>query len=162
LNDCITTEGMIDDSLRPNQIYAVSLEFSPLTEQQQKAVVKVVQKNLLTPYGLRTLNTGAPNYKGIYTGPQRLRDEAYHQGTVWAFLIGPFIESFLKINHYSQKSRIEAEKMIQPLLKHLVEDSCIGSVSEIFDGDQPHNPKGCFAQAWSVAELIRVYKLITS
>jgi predicted glycogen debranching enzyme len=162
LNDCITTEGMIDDSLRPNQIYAVSLEYSPLTEQQQKAVVKVVQKNLLTPYGLRTLNISAPNYKGVYTGPQRLRDEAYHQGTVWAFLIGPFIESFLKVNHYSQKSRIEAEKMIQPLLKHLIEDSCIGSVSEIFDGDQPHNPKGCFAQAWSVAELIRAYKLITS
>lgn len=162
LNDCITTDGIIDDSLRPNQIYAVSLDYSPLTDRQQKAVVKAVQENLLTPYGLRTLNTSSKNYKGIYTGPQRLRDEAYHQGTVWAFLIGPFIESYLKVNQFSYQSKRGAEEMIQPLLRHLIEDSCIGSVSEIFDGDPPHNPKGCFAQAWSVAELIRAYKLITS
>ncbi len=88
LNDCITPDGIVDDSLRPNQIYAVSLEYSPLTEEQQKSVVKVVQENLLTPYGLRTLNTSARNYKGIYTGPQRFRDEAYHQGTVWAIFNG--------------------------------------------------------------------------
>ena len=161
LNDCITTEGVIDDSLRPNQIYAVSLDYSPLSLEQQKAVVKAVQENLLTPYGLRSLNTAAKNYKGKYTGPQRYRDEAYHQGTVWAFLIGPFIDSFLKINEFSYESRRKAEEMIEPLLKHLIEDSCIGSVSEIFDGDPPHYPKGCFAQAWSVAELFRAYKLIT-
>ncbi len=162
LNDCITTEGIVDDSLRPNQVYAVSLDHSPLSPEQQKAVVNAVQENLLTPYGLRTLNTSAKNYKGIYTGPQRLRDEAYHQGTVWPFLLGPFIESFLKVNEFSYESRRKAEEMIQPLLRHLIEDSCIGSVSEIFDGDPPHNPKGCFAQAWSVAELFRACKLITS
>ncbi len=161
LNDCITTEGAVDDSLRPNQIYAVSLRYSPLSPEQQKTVVKVIQENLLTPYGLRTLNTSAKNYKGKYTGPQRYRDEAYHQGTVWAFLIGPFIDSYLKVNEFSYDSRRKAEEMIRPLLKHLIEDSCIGSVSEIFDGDPPHYPKGCFAQAWSVAELFRAYKLIT-
>ncbi|MBN2590667.1 MAG: glycogen debranching enzyme family protein [Sedimentisphaerales bacterium] len=161
LNDCITTEGLIDDNLRPNQIYAVSLDYSPLSAEQQKAVVKAVQDSLLTPYGLRSLNTSAQNYKGKYTGPQRYRDEAYHQGTVWAFLIGPFIDGYLKVNEFSYESRRNAEEMIQPLLKHLIEDSCIGSVSEIFDGDSPHYPKGCFAQAWSVAELYRAYKLVT-
>ena len=162
LNDCIIPDGKIDDSLRPNQIYAVSLEYSPLTEEQQKSIVKVIQENLLTPYGLRTLNTSAANYKGIYTGPQRQRDEAYHQGTVWPFLMGPFIESYLKINKFSNESKQAAMQMIQPLLKHLTDDSCIGSISEIFDGSPPHNPKGCFAQAWSVGEMIRVYKLLNS
>ena len=162
LNDCVTLEGKIDDSLRPNQIYAVSLEYSPLTEEQQKSVVKVVQENLLTPCGLRTLNTSAPNYIGLYTGPQRQRDEAYHQGTVWPFLMGPFIDAYLKVNHLSEESKKAAMEMIQPLLRHLTEDSCLGNISEIFDGDPPHNPKGCFAQAWSVGELIRVYKLLNS
>ena len=146
LNDCILPDGSIDDSLRPNQLYAVSLQFSPLSDEQQKSIVKVVQNNLLTPYGLRTLNSSAKNYKGLYTGPQRQRDEAYHQGTVWAYLIGPFIESFLKINQYSQDSKNIAAKFIEPLMIHLTEDGCLGSISEIFDGDAPHQPKECFTQ----------------
>jgi glycogen debranching enzyme len=162
LNDCILPNGSVDDSLRPNQIFAVSLEFSPLPASQQKSVVKAVQKHLLTPYGLRTLNTQNNRYHGIYTGPQQQRDKAYHQGTVWAFLLGPFVESFLKVNGFSRKSKKKAAEFIQPLLKHLTEECCIGSVSEIFDGDAPHKPKGCIAQAWSVAELIRVYQLIYS
>ncbi len=160
LNDCILPDGAVEDSLRPNQIFAVSLGFSPLSPFQQKAVVKVVQEQLLTPYGLRTLNVQNSNYHGIYTGPQQQRDEAYHQGTIWSFLLGPFVESFLKVNGFSRKSRKKAAEFIQPLLKHLTEDGCLGSVSEIFDGDKPHKPKGCFAQAWSVAELIRAYQLI--
>lgn len=160
LNDCILPDGTVDDSLRPNQIFAVSLPFSPLSASQQKSVVKAVQKHLLTPYGLRTLNFRNSRYKGIYTGLQPQRDEAYHQGTVWAFLLGPFVESFLKVNGFSRKSRKKAAEFIQPLLQHLYEDCCLGSVSEIFDGDKPHQPKGCFAQAWSVAELIRTYRLI--
>jgi len=162
LNDCIFPDGKIDDSIRPNQLYAVSLQFSPLTDKQQKSIVKVVQDHLLTPYGLRTLNPSAENYKGLYIGPQRQRDEAYHQGTVWAFLMGPFIESFLKINQYNQESKNIAAKFIEPLMNHLTEDGCLGSISEIFDGDAPHKSKGCFAQAWSVAELIRAYQLIYS
>jgi len=160
LNDCISPDGSVDESLRPNQIFAVSLPFSPLSPQQQKSVVDVVQKELLTPYGLRTLNPAAADYKGKYTGPQQQRDEAYHQGTVWPYLIGSFIESFLKVNEFSRESKRKAAEFIQPLLQHLVEDGCLGNVSEIFDGDSPHKPGGCIAQAWSVAELIRAYRLI--
>ena len=160
LNDCIWPDGSADESLRPNQIFAVSLVFSPLLPQQQKSVVDAVQKELLTPYGLRTLNPAAADYKGTYTGPQQQRDEAYHQGTVWPYLIGPFIEGFLKVNEFSRESKRKAAEFIQPLLQHLVEDGCLGSVSEIFDGDSPHKPGGCIAQAWSVAELIRAYRLI--
>ena len=162
LNDCILPDGAVEDSLRPNQIFAVSLPFSPLSPSQQKAVVRAVRKQLLTPYGLRTLNVQSNRYHGIYTGPQQQRDEAYHQGTVWSFLLGPFVESFLKVNGFSRKSKKKAAEYIQPLLKHLTEDGCLGSVSEIFDGDKPHKPKGCFAQAWGVAELIRAYQLINS
>ncbi len=162
LNDCILPDGSVDSSLRPNQIFAVSLGFSPLSPQQQAAVVDVVQKELLTPFGLRTLNAGDDRYKGIYTGPQQQRDEAYHQGTVWPWLIGPFVESFLKVNDYNRKSKKQAAEFIQPLMQHLTGQGCIGSISEIFDGDAPHNPRGCIAQAWSVAELIRAYELINN
>ena len=160
LNDCILPDGSIDDSLRPNQIFAVSLPFSPLSAQQQAAVVNAVQKELLTPYGLRTLAAADTRYKGTYTGPQRQRDEAYHQGTVWPYLIGPFVEAYLKVNNFSQKSKTEAAQFIQPLLRHLTDDGCLGQICEILDGNSPHRPKGCFAQAWSVAELIRAYQLI--
>ena len=162
LNDCISPDGSVDSSLRPNQIFAVSLPFSPLSAEQQKSVVDAVQKHLLTPYGLQTLNTQDSRYKGTYAGPQSQRDEAYHQGTVWPFLIGPFIEAFLKVNKYSKQSKKQAAKFIGPLLEHLTEDACICSVSEIFDGDPPHKPRGCIAQAWSVAELLRAYQLINS
>jgi glycogen debranching enzyme len=121
-----------------------------------------VLDKLLTPYGLRTLDPSSGHYKPKYTGPQRDRDEAYHQGTVWPYLIGPFIEAYLKINQFSQESKKQASEFIQPLLRHLEEDGCLGNVSEIFDADPPHEPKGCFAQAWSVAELLRSYLLINS
>jgi predicted glycogen debranching enzyme len=162
LNDCILPDGSADSTLRPNQIFAISLGFSPLSPQQQASVVDVVQKELLTPFGLRTLNVGDDRYKGTYTGPPQQRDEAYHQGTVWPWLIGPFVESFLKVNDYSKKSKKKAAEFIQPLMEHLTEQGCIGSISEIFDGDTPHNPRGCIAQAWSVAELIRAYELINN
>jgi predicted glycogen debranching enzyme len=162
LNDCILPGGLADASLRPNQIFAVSLPFSPLPARQQKGVVDAVQKNLLTPYGLRTLDACDSRYKGRYEGPQQQRDEAYHQGTVWPYLIGPFVEAYLKVNDFSQKSKDEASEFIEPLMQHLTEDGCLGQVCEIFDGDAPHKPKGCIAQAWSVAELIRAYQLINS
>lgn len=162
LNDYILPDGSANDRLRPNQIFAVSLKFSALPMAQQKSVVAAVQQKLLTPYGLRTLNPQAKGYKGRYTGPLRQRDEAYHQGTVWPYLIGPFVEAYLKVNDYSWESKKQATEFLQPLLRHLTEDACLGSISEIFDGDAPHRPKGCFAQAWSVAELIRTYQLINS
>ena len=162
LYDCILPDGSADASLRPNQIFAVSLPFSPLSPQQQKAVVDAVQKNLLTPFGLRTLNVQDSRYKGVYEGPQKERDQAYHQGTVWPYLLGPFVESYLKVNGFSRKSKKKAAQFIKPLMRHLTEDGCLGQICEIFDGDAPHKPKGCFAQAWSVAELIRAYQLINS
>jgi glycogen debranching enzyme len=153
-------DGSVDSSLRPNQIFAVSLGFSPLSPQQQRSVVNAVQQHLLTPYGLRTLDVTNEHYKGTYAGAQQQRDEAYHQGTVWPYLIGPFVESYLKVNGFSRKSKKNAAEFIEPLLQHLTEDGCLGSISEIFDGDAPHTPRGCIAQAWSVAELIRAYRLV--
>jgi glycogen debranching enzyme len=163
LNDCVLPDGTADASLRPNQIFAVSLAFAPpLSLHQQTSIVDTVQRELLTPYGLRTLNVGHANYKGKYSGPQKDRDRAYHQGTVWPWLIGPFVEAYLKVNEFSRVSKKKAAQFIQPLLSHLIEQACLGSVSEIFDGDSPHTPRGCIAQAWSVAELIRAYQLINS
>ena len=160
LNDCILPGGLADSSLRPNQIFAVSLPFSPLSAREQASVVGAVQKSLLTPYGLRTLSVADNRYKGRYTGPQQQRDEAYHQGTVWPYLIGPFVEAYLKVNGFSRKSKRKAADFIEPLMQHLTEDGCVGQLCEIFDGDAPRKPRGCIAQAWSVAELMRAYQLI--
>jgi len=160
LNDCILPDGSVDAAIRPNQILAVSLPFSCLEPKKQAAVVDVVSKQLLTPYGLRTLSPLDSRYHSHYNGDQFQRDSAYHQGTVWAFLMGHFIEAYLKVNNFSQAARQQGLEYIEPLLRHLTEDACIGSISEIFDGDYPHRPKGCIAQAWSVAELLRCYKML--
>jgi predicted glycogen debranching enzyme len=163
LNDTVMGDGWIDSSLRPNQIFAVSLPFGPpLNRARQRAIVDVVERELLTPFGLRTLERSAPSYKARYEGPQSLRDAAYHQGTVWPYLIGPFVEAYLKVHDFSSTARVKASRMIEPLLQHLLGSGCLGSVSEIFDGDEPQLPKGCHAQAWSVAELLRAYRLIHS
>jgi len=162
LNDCVLPDGSVDSSLRPNQIFAVSLPFSPLSPQQRAAVVSTIEKTLLTPYGLRTLSPAEPNYKPVYTGPQSQRDAAYHQGTVWPFLIGPFVEAYLKVNDFDRKSKKTAAGFIQPLLDYMADDGCLGQVCEVFDADPPQRPKGCIAQAWSIAELIRAYKMINT
>jgi predicted glycogen debranching enzyme len=160
LNDCISPDGAADATLRPNQIFAVSLPFSPIGHTKQKAIVDIVEKKLLTPYGLRSLSPDDSRYYGVYTGPRANRDRAYHQGTVWPYLIGPFVEAYLKVYGDSPKIKQRARTFIEPLLKRLTEAGCIGQVSEIFDADYPHKPKGCFAQAWSVAELIRAYLMV--
>jgi predicted glycogen debranching enzyme len=160
LNDTILPDGAIDASLRPNQVFAVSLPFGPpLTREQRQAIVDVAERELLTPYGLRTLSRRDPFYKGRYGGSPHCRDEAYHQGTVWPFLMGPFVEAYLKVNEFSDRSRRKATELTQPLLRHLTQDACLGSISEILDGDPPHRPGGCPAQAWSIAELLRVRRL---
>jgi predicted glycogen debranching enzyme len=146
-----------DASVRPNQIFAVSLPFSPLDAEKQKAVVECVEANLLTPYGLRTLAPGDAKYIGKYRGGPSERDRAYHQGTVWPWLIGGFTEAYLKVNNYSKQSKkISAERLV-PLLNHFAGSGCIGSISEVFDGDEPHLCEGAFAQAWSVGEVLRAY-----
>ena len=147
-------EGPPDSSIRPNQIFAVSLPHSMLTPERAKQVVSVVQQHLLTPYGLRTLAPSDPHYRGHYTGDVTSRDGAYHQGTVWPWLIGPFITAYVKVNGGSESARRQAERWLAPLKDHL-EDAGLGHISEIFDGDEPHRPVGCIAQAWSVAEVLR-------
>ncbi len=163
LYDCVNNDAnQTDQAIRPNQIFAVSLPFSPLNCEQQLKVVQTVQKELLTPYGLRTLAKNDSRYRGRYEGTPNERDAAYHQGTVWPWLIGGFIEAFLKVNNYSKNSKKKAAEMLNPLIKHLKKDGCIGSINEIFDGDEPQKPRGAFAQAWSVAEVLRAYMLINS
>lgn len=146
-----------DDHIRPNQIYAVSLPFSLLPEEQEKAVVALVEKELFVGCGLRSLAPDHPDYHGIYCGALAKRDAAYHQGTAWGFLLGGFFSAYMKVNHHSSSAAQNAIRMLEPVRKHLTDSGCIGSISEIFDGDAPHNPRGCYAQAWSVGEVLRCY-----
>lgn len=146
-----------DDHIRPNQIYAVSLPFSLLPEEQEKAVVALVEKELFVGCGLRSLAPNHPDYHGIYCGALAKRDAAYHQGTAWGFLLGGFFSAYMKVNHHSSSAAENAIHMLEPVRKHLSDSGCIGSISEIFDGDAPHNPRGCYAQAWSVGEVLRCY-----
>lgn len=146
-----------DDHIRPNQIYAVSLPFSLLPEEQEKAVVALVEKELFVGCGLRSLAPDHPDYHGIYCGVLAKRDAAYHQGTAWGFLLGGFFSAYMKVNHHSSSAAENVIRMLEPVRKHLSDSGCIGSISEIFDGDAPHNPRGCYAQAWSVGEVLRCY-----
>ncbi len=155
LADVVLTDGSRDASCRPNQIFAVSLLHSPLSEDQQRAVVEVVRRELLTPVGLRTLAPYEPGYRGKYSGIQFDRDQAYHNGTIWPWLIGPFLDAYLRVNNKSAASRDQARAWLTPLVKHL-EDACIGSISECMEADPPHRPVAACAQAWSVAEVLRL------
>ena len=132
-------------------VVAASLEFSPLSKAQRAAVVDVARAELLTPRGLRTLSPRDPDYRGRYEGDVRARDAAYHQGTVWAWLIGPFIDAWLRVH---PGRREQARSFLAAFDAHL-NDACIGSISEVFDATEPHAPRGCIAQAWSVAEVLR-------
>jgi glycogen debranching enzyme len=142
-----------DPALRPNQLLAVSLPHSPLDARRQQAVVDVCTRHLLTSHGLRSLAPDDPAYVGHYGGDQRQRDAAYHQGGVWGWLIGPFVSAYLRV--YGDHER--ARSFLQPLIHHLA-DHGVGSISEIFDGDPPFTARGCIAQAWSVAEVLRAWQ----
>jgi glycogen debranching enzyme len=150
----VVNGGPPDGSIRPNQIFAVSLPHSMLSPERAKRVVAVVQEHLLTPYGLRSLAPGDPHYRGSYTGDPASRDGAYHQGTVWPWLLGPFITAYMRIHGGGKAARRQAEEWLAPLKEHL-SDGGLGHISEIFDGDAPHRPVGCIAQAWSVGEVLR-------
>jgi predicted glycogen debranching enzyme len=145
-----------DGKLRPNQIFAVSLPHSPLQPDQQRSVVQVVKERLLTPVGLRTLDPAAPDYRGRYEGNLFQRDAAYHQGTVWPWLIGPYCEALARIDGFSAASRANVRNTLQPLIAEL-DRCCIGQLPEVYDGDEPRRPQGCPAQAWSVAEVLRTW-----
>ena len=146
-------DGGHDDAIRPNQIFAVSLPESPLAVEQRTAVVEICLRRLTTPYGLRTLDPADPRYIGFYGGPQSRRDAAYHQGTVWAWLMGPFVLAHLRVY---QDSRL-AFTFLKPLAHHLLARG-LGTVSEVFDGEPPFVPCGAIAQAWSVAEILRAWR----
>jgi predicted glycogen debranching enzyme len=143
-----------DASVRPNQILAVSLPFTMLPLKLEKSIVEVVREELLTPYGLRTLSPSDPGYIGTYQGNTESRDMAYHNGTVWPWLLGPYITAYIKVNGGSGKSRREMNVLLEGLRGHL-DEAGIGTISEVFDGDSPHRPGGCISQAWSVAEIMR-------
>jgi predicted glycogen debranching enzyme len=143
------------DIVRPNQIFAVSLAHSPLNEDQQKTVVEVVRRELLTPYGLRSLAMSDPKFQARYTGTQFDRDKAYHNGSIWPWLIGAFLDAHLRVNHRSRHAVEQARRWLQPLVDSL-EDGCLGQISEIYEAQPPHRPVGAFAQAWSVAEVLRL------
>ncbi len=152
--DVIDSPGVGNDAaLRPNQIFAVSLPVSPLTPEQQKAVVDVCARHLLTSHGLRSLAPGETGYSGHYGGSPRDRDAAYHQGTVWGWLLGSFALAHYRVFH----DRVAALRFLEPL-GHQIYASGLGTLSEIFDGDAPFTPRGCIAQAWTVAEVLRAWK----
>jgi glycogen debranching enzyme len=150
--DVIDGPGGNDPTLRPNQIFAVSLPESPLTSPQQKAVVDICALRLLTSHGLRSLDNRNPQYNGHYGGDQFHRDRAYHQGTVWGWLLGPFVLAHLKVYN----DPIRAREFLEPMCNQLVTHG-LGTLSEIYDGDAPFSPRGCIAQAWTVAEVLRAW-----
>jgi predicted glycogen debranching enzyme len=154
LYDCVDGEKR-DTSIRPNQVLAVSLPFDLLPKARQRSVLRVVEEKLLTPFGLRTLSPDDPRYCAHYDGDSVARDSAYHQGTVWPWLLGPYASAYLKAFDRSTRSRRVVESLIVNFTDHL-RQAGLGQISEIFDGDAPHTPRGCIAQAWSVGEILRI------
>ncbi len=147
-------EGATDSTLRPNQLFALSLEPDLVDAEQAASVLAVVQKELLTPVGLRTLNPGAPGYVGTYVGDTRTRDGAYHQGTIWPWLLGAYGDA---LRRWAGADRAALLRLLAPLQRQLAVD-CAGTLNEIYDADPPPRPRGAFAQAWSVAEVLRLLR----
>ncbi|RTL40170.1 MAG: glycogen debranching protein [Candidatus Melainabacteria bacterium] len=162
-HDCIRDDGTTDSSIRPNQLLAASLTFPVATKEQARSMLKIVEEELLTPKGLRTLSPHDARYAGIYGGGkvqanQYDRDITYHQGTVWPWMFGPWVDCRMyAYGNEPGNHELIAEKL-QTIVQHIFGEGCLGSISEIFDGDAPHAPRGCVAQAWSVAELLRVLR----
>jgi glycogen debranching enzyme len=153
LYDCVDGD-YYDISLRPNQIFAISLPFPLITGDKAKQILKIISEKLFTPYGLRSLSPEDPNYKPSYKKAQIPRGEAFHQGMAWPWLLGPFITALARL--YGDAGRQKAMKIIQTFKTPIITGG-IGTIPEIFDGDKPHSQEGCIAQAWSVAEILRAY-----
>jgi predicted glycogen debranching enzyme len=147
-----------DPSFRPNQLFALSFDAELVSPPRGRRVLELARRKLLTPLGLRTLAPDDPRYQRRYAGARPARDAAYHQGTVWPFLLAPFIEAWLRFRGPSEQARAEARSFCDGIEKHLTTSACLGHLSEIFDGDAPHNPRGCFAQAWSLGEMLLTLK----
>ena len=157
LADYVNDEEGRNMFVRPNMVIAVSMPFSMLSTEQMKRVLDKASSDLLTPRGLRTLSPRNPSYQGIYSGTQEERDSAYHQGTVWPWLVGPFCEGWLRVHG---KSGVEKVRKIIMAFEEVMNDHGVTTISEIYDGDPPHSPQGCISQAWSVGEVLRILKLL--
>lgn len=156
LADC--TDGEVTDwSVRPNQVFAASLLYSPLTPEQQKRVLDKVRQKLLTPKGLRTLSPSHPEYRGTYSGNQKERDFAYHQGTAWPWLLEPYAKGWLKVHKKSGLSHVR--DLVNGFEEEMTWNG-IGSISEIYNGDPPHHGRGAISQAWSVAALLSMMDMV--
>ena len=159
LYDVVDAEtGGNDAACRPNQVFAISLPHAVLDEDKWASVMEKVTDKLLTPVGLRSLSPDHPNYSAKYFGNLRARDASYHQGTVWAWLIGPYIDAWLRLNPGEET---KARVFLEGFVPHL-NQACVGSISEVFDAEAPHTPRGCIAQAWSVAEVLRCWQLTSA
>jgi predicted glycogen debranching enzyme len=154
LFDVLQNQGPVG-KLRPNQIFAVSLPYDLLENHRQQSVVRAVERELLTTAGLRTLERSDPEYKGHYVGGPAERDGAYHEGTVWPWLTGAFVDAYLAAFGRTAENLTYCRGLIDRLERHALEGACPDSIGEIYDGDEPHAPRGCPAQAWSVAEVAR-------
>ncbi len=154
----VLENGNGDASLRPNQVFAVSLDFPILDESRRTLVVDALNRELVTPFGLRTLSPSDPHYVGKYVGDRAARDRAYHNGTIWPWLLGPFITAYLKTRGYSEHARERIlQKLVLPFFTVGIKQAGLGTLGEICDSDPPNTPRGCIAQAWSVAEPLRAY-----
>ena len=145
-----------DASIRPNQVIALSLPFPLFDDARAESILSTIDAKLLTPVGLRSLSPDDPRYRPRLVGPQRERDEAYHQGTVWPWLLGPYIAAAVRVR--GERGRETALSLLNNMRAHLREAG-VGTISECFDGDAPHTPRGCIAQAWSVAEVLRASRV---
>ncbi len=161
LNDVVVPGQPADESIRPNQIYAVSLPFSPLTAEEAGSVLSVVEEKLYTDVGLRSLAMDHPDFKPIYQGGVWQRDTAYHQGTVWAFLWGEWALAYLKVHQYSEVAKYHVRTQSAVLRHHFYEEDCLNGISEVFDGANPSMGKGCVQQAWSIGMLIKVWTMLS-
>ncbi|MEP6596088.1 MAG: amylo-alpha-1,6-glucosidase, partial [Ginsengibacter sp.] len=155
LYDVIDENGKPDATLRPNQLFAVSLPYALIENDKAKAILNIVKEKLYTPVGLKSLTSDDVNYIGTYGGDAFKRDSSYHEGIVWSWLLGPYVDALMKVQ--GTRGKAQAKKVIDDFKYHLNE-GCIGSVSEIMDADGNHHPRGCVAQAWGVAEVLRVIK----
>ncbi len=156
LNDVITPNQNPDTSIRPNQIYALSLPFPLLNENEQKQVLATVTEHLYTPLGLRTLSPNDPNFKPFYGGDQWQRDSAYHQGTVWIFLLGEYWQAYMRVHDFSDEANLKMFNSMESLKNHFYQHDCLYGISEIFDGLTPKDGRGTVNQAWSLGAIIKL------
>jgi len=155
----VISHTQADTQLRCNQIWAVTMPFTMLTPEQERSIVDMVYRELYTPCGLRTLSPGDPEFHPNYAGAQKLRDLAYHQGTVWPFPLGAYYLAYLKVNGYSREAKQQVLRQLEPL-EAALREGCAGQLPEIYEGLYPGASQGCFAQAWSVGELLRVFEAL--